>query len=864
MGDRAGEGVTLNNIGLVYDDQGRYEEALAYYQQALAIAREVGDRAEEGTTLHNIGGVYHAQGRYEEALAYHQQALAIAREVGDRAGEGTTLTSIGLVYHAQGRYEEALGYYQQALAIRREVGDRAGEGVTLNNIGGVYDNQGRYEEALEYYQQALAIAREVGDRAEEGRSLNNIGGVYHAQGRYEEALEYLQQALAIRREVGDRAGEETTLHNIGMVYDDQGRYEEALEYLQQALEIEREVGDRDGEGRTLTGIGGVYYAQGQYEEALGYFQQALAIFREVGDRAGEGTTLHNIGMVYDAQGQYEEALDCYEQAMSTFEAIRATAGSEQARAAFIAQHIDLYHRAAALYHQLGRDDQAFLTTERGRARAFLDSLATGYVQLSDNEAAALLEREREAYAARQAALEALVKARAQSPDDVALIADLEAQLQQAKEEYTAVVAEIEARSDRLASLIPGRSSVLDLPQVQALLDDRTVLLDYWVMGNRTLAFIVTHDTLQTVELDTGREELRTLVDGFRAFPNLDVAYPGEAVTLYNALIAPLREHLTLPYLLIVPHDILHYLPFAALSDGERYLMDDYLIAYLPSASALPFIRENLDHTGGSPLILGNPTTADYDATASLATERDALGPLPFAEQETRAIAALYGVEAYVEEAATESLVREQAPESGILHIAAHGLYNPHAPLASLIALSPDEANDGWLTVGEIYGLDLWSADLVVLSACDTQVGVLSAGDELVGMTRAFFYAGTPTVVASLWSVDDQATAELMQRFHEHLQEGLGKAEALRLAQQEIRAEHPNPYYWAAFVLSGDEGETVEVSLPGDRDETIGIPKQVVGTCALCPCVCLCGVLPLLVGGAVGAMAWTARRKRGKH
>jgi CHAT domain-containing protein len=218
-----------------------------------------------------------------------------------------------------------------------------------------------------------------------------------------------------------------------------------------------------------------------------------------------------------------------------------------------------------------------------------------------------------------------------------------------------------------------------------------------------------------------------------------------------------------------------------------------------------------------PLILGNPATGDYDA-AAIVTERDELGNLPFAEDEAQAIAALYETDALIRDDATESVVHQQAGETDILHLAAHGKYNPVAPLSSLIALAPDNdapnnrASDGWLTVGEVYGLDLERADLVVLSACESHLGDLSAGDELVGLTRAFFFAGTPTVVASLWSVDDRATGLLMERFYTHLRAGMGKAAALRQAQLEIRADsnYANPFYWSAFVLSGDAGAPAQI------------------------------------------------------
>jgi CHAT domain-containing protein/tetratricopeptide (TPR) repeat protein len=792
--DRAGEGDTLNNIGVVYERQGRYAEALEVLRQALAIQREVGDRAGEGNTLNNIGVVHRVQGRFTDALYHYEQALAVRREVGDRAGEGTTLNNIGLIYGYQGCYAEALDLFQQALAIQREVGDRASEGNTLNNIGGAYEAQGRYAETLKVLQQALTIAREVDDRASEGITLANIGAVYNRQGRYAEALELLQQALVIQREVGDRASESTVLNGIGAVHGAQGRYVEALEVLRQALGITREVGDRAGETTPLNNIGAVYERQGRYAEALKALQQALAIQREVGDRAGEGATLHNIGRVYDQEDKPERALVHYEQAMDVFESVRAVAGSELGRASFIAQHADLYSQAVWLYHQQAEDEKAFFTTERGRARAFLDSLVTGHVELSDNAAADLWNREGEAYAVRQAAQDALARARALDPSDPALVADLETQLVTAEEEHAAALDAIEAGGDQLAALVPGRSTVLDLPHVQTLLDEQTTLLSYWVLEDQTLAFLITHAGFQTVALDLSREDLIRQIRAFRNFPNLEVAHPESAVTLYNALVAPVKDHLKTPHLAIVPHDVLHYLPFAALTDGERYLVDDYVITYLPSASALPFIQDNIGGEGGDALILGNPATADPD-----------LRPLDYAEKEAQAIAELFNTQPLLSKAATEGVLQKWASQASVLHLAAHGSYNRHTPLYSAIALAPDEENDGRLEVREVYGLDLTNTDLVVLSACETQLGELSAGDEVVGLTRAFFFAGTPSIIATLWSVDDRPTALLMERFYTYLQDGMGKAEALREAQLDVREEYPNPYYWSAFVLSGDPG-----------------------------------------------------------
>jgi CHAT domain-containing protein len=277
------------------------------------------------------------------------------------------------------------------------------------------------------------------------------------------------------------------------------------------------------------------------------------------------------------------------------------------------------------------------------------------------------------------------------------------------------------------------------------------------------------------------------------------------------------------------------------------LSDDYVLFTLPSASVLRFIQEKRKPEADTLLALGNPTIAE---------------PLPalrFAGQEVEAIADLYGTQPMVGVEAIESMVWSQAGKEGMLHLAAHGGYNPINPLFSAIHLAGDAQHDGRLEVHEVYGLDLTEAtDLVVLSACQTQIGELSAGDEVVGLNRAFLYAGTPSVMASLWHVDDAATALLMEHFYTHLRAGLGKAEALRQAQVDVRAEYPHPYYWAAFVLTGDAGEVT--GAPVDEtpraEET---PAPAKGDGGPCPAGAL--ILALGVGVALIATGRGTRYER---
>ena len=308
IGDRQGEGTTLNNISQIYDSRGDYGKALEYLEQSLAILREIGDRQGEGATLNNISQIYKARGDYGKALEYLEQSLAIRREIGDRQGEGATLNNISQIYKARGDYGKALEYLEQSLAILREIGDRQGEGTTLNNISQIYDSRGDYGKALEYLEQSLAIRREIGDRQGEGTTLNNIAALHHARGDYGKALEYMEQSLAIRREIGDRQGEGTTLNNISQIYDSRGDYGKALEYLEQSLAIRREIGDRQGEGATLNNISQIYDSRGDYGKALEYLEQSLAIRREIGDRSGMCATLFNLGHIHLQNEEADKAM----------------------------------------------------------------------------------------------------------------------------------------------------------------------------------------------------------------------------------------------------------------------------------------------------------------------------------------------------------------------------------------------------------------------------------------------------------------------------------------------------------------------------------------------------------------------------
>jgi len=322
IGDRKGEGTTLNNISQIYKARGNYDTALRYLEQSLGIRQEIGGRRGEGATLNNIGQIYKARGDYDTALRYLEQSLGIVQEIGDRRVEGATLNNIGLIYKARGDYDTALRYYEQSLGIMQEIGDRQGEGTTLNNISQIYDVKGDYDTALRYLEQSLGIQQEIGDRQGEGATLNNISQIYSARGDYDTALRYLEQSLGIQQEIGDRQGEGATLNNLATNAHAKGDYDTALRYLEQSLGIVQEIGDRQVEGATLNNISQIYYAKGDYDTALRYLEQSLGIRQEIGDIAGMANTLYNLGAIYlNQQNDIERAVKAFLQSYQIFQQI---------------------------------------------------------------------------------------------------------------------------------------------------------------------------------------------------------------------------------------------------------------------------------------------------------------------------------------------------------------------------------------------------------------------------------------------------------------------------------------------------------------------------------------------------------------
>jgi CHAT domain-containing protein/Tfp pilus assembly protein PilF len=390
VGAPRAEAAILNSMGVAYRSLGDYARAAGVYEQSLRLVRtRLQDREAEGTVLNNLGQVYDNLGQYERALDIYRQALALALEVGDRTGEALALNNIGATYDALGQDDQALERYREALALHRELGNRADAAIVMNNIGALYRGQGQYAVALDYYQQALEIHQELGFRAREAGGLQNLAQVYSYLGQHQQAVEVFQQALAISRELGDRPSEAVILNNLGLAYDALEQDQEALAAYQESLAIRQAIGDRPGEGAVLNNIGAAFAEQGNPQRALEYYQQALALRRSLGNRPEEGVALSNIARAYGDLGRTNEALQVYQEAL----AILAEVGDRPGEVATLGNvgrlltqleqpelAILFYKRAVNLTETIRQD---LFTLSPELQQSYLDTVTYIYRELAD-------------------------------------------------------------------------------------------------------------------------------------------------------------------------------------------------------------------------------------------------------------------------------------------------------------------------------------------------------------------------------------------------------------------------------------------------------------------------------------------------
>ena len=516
---------------------------------------------------------------------------------------------------------------------------------------------------------------------------------------------------------------------------------------------------------------------GRIAEAKAGFERLLAI-RQVSEN-GEiyWLLLNERGRIAEREGDLAAALGYYQRAIGVVEQQRASINTEASKIGFVGDKQALYGRAIGAALKLGEKGVAYGFMERAKSRALVDLLA------GKSAALALKGQNADSSALLASFEDAAEAALAQLPLDMA-------QAGKGDTRGAAVQATTQAlrqRDPALASLVSV--DALSLEQVRALLRADEVLVEYYLDGEHLVVVGVGASALVTATIADQQvdSEVRALRGAIEARAGNAEAL---ARALYTRLLGPVEQLIAGKNIVIIPHGSLHYLPFAALHDGKGYLVASHNLRYLPSASVQQYLRPHAALGLDQMMVFGNPDLGNAQLD------------LPSAEEEAKLIAAMVpGTTILTRKAASETAFKRDAGKYRYLHVAAHGEFRSDLPLQSRVALAADAANDGSLTVAEIYGLRL-NADLVTLSACETGLTKAMNGDDLIGMTRGFLYAGSSNIIASLWEVDDEATAALMQAFYSKLKSGLSKKEALRQAQISLWPKFPQPMFWAAFYLTG--------------------------------------------------------------
>lgn len=860
LGDRARAAKSLLLAAL--QERALFQEETAAETLAAAqdLAREAGN-AEASMEIHTErGGLYLDIEQPRAALPHLEAALRLARQIGNQDFEAMTLTNLGFAHDELGDKQAALELYGQALAAARQTGDGRFLAAALINTGDLLQSLGDWDEALSHYSQALDISRQGNDpeRLErEATILNNWGLLLQRMEQPEKALELLQESLRLARERQSAEREAAAVSNLAFLYIRLGEPSRALEHGQQALRLAG--GSKILEAAARQALGAAHRVLGDREIARRELEAALALNRERRDPFRESQVILELARVERDAGDLHRALAHLEKGIEIVESLRRRMIDEDLRASFLASRQAYYeYRVDTLMALHGREPEAghesaaLRASEARRARNLLETLNRAGFDVFQGADPVLVERERRLRAAideRENRRLALLNAGAGAAAVEEALREVEAAIAEHKQAFSQLV----ESSPRYAALTQPRP--LGVQEIQRqVVDGGALLLEYSLGEERSYLWAVSRERVSSHALP-GRARIEEVARRFYGALTARNTDPGRAreadreaamaaAELSGIVLAPVAGLLRGQPLLVVADGALQYVPFAALtlpgSQGLQ-LVERHEVVSLPSASALAVLRRELAGRPAAPktlAVLADPVFQKSDArlshrTAARRPEKRAIseprgGPelprggqadprhlprLHFSQREAAAIAGLVPESqrftALGFDASRAMATGGRLKDYRIVHFATHGLVDSQTPEMSSLVLSllddKGEPQNGFLRLHDIYNLDL-QADLVVLSACQTALGKEIRGEGLVGLTRGFMYAGAARVVASLWSVDDHATSELMKRFYQHMiRDQRRPAAALREAQLEM-ARHPlfqSPYYWAGFSLQGE-------------------------------------------------------------
>lgn len=786
-----------NNRGICYKFMGRYSDALFAYKSAESQFQAIGLAEDAANIQMNLGVMLAELGYGHEALAAYETAAAIYTQTGNQWRQAQNLENVGEVHLWLGNYTQSLAAFAAARDLFASLDAPLELHILERLTADAYLTLNLLPEATAAYRQAIA-GLEASDTSADvphylGGALWGLGATLLRRNRPTEAADLLRRAADIFAAAGNDHLRSAVLLEQAALAEAQGDRETAVQQTQHALTL---IADQDWPVQRV-------YAHLRLADLLLPDANAAQPLLLEAQQIAAGLPLpqlrvgvqQRLGRLYLQQGREEEAETMLATAVAEIERLRGALARQSLRTSFLQDKTAVYADLARLY--LGRGDQASLQkafnfTEQAKSRALVDLLSNDIAaQLQQNLPPDLAGRLQNLQADLHAIYNEALRDN-QEGDRAAWLLELNTRATQLEEE----ISRLRLQADAAAPVIDGLAQAMPFAAWQQTLPPDMPLLAYYVLDDELLAFIYRDGEIQVVRhlsrMSVIRQHLAALTIEWQRFqadpafiqrhlPRLTRSVQQVLRALYQELMTPLHDLLAdCSRLAIIPHGLLHHVPFAALYDGRAYLVDRVELRIAPSATVLTLSRQRSPRPHGPAAIFG---VAD---------------PLiPFAGQEATAVSQyLPQSHLHLGDQATIANVQRAADNCALLHLACHGLFRRDNPFFSALKL-----HDGWLTAADALRLKLPGA-FVTLSACESGRSEVIGGDELLGLVYAFLGAGASGLLVSLWLVEDETTAALMTDFYHHLVQGGDPAAALRQAQLSLRANHPHPYFWAPFVLVG--------------------------------------------------------------
>lgn len=892
-----GEAQTLLTLSDL-QNRGHHPTALLTAQGALALWQALNDKEGSARAYIQVGTCYLAQNILTEAAENFVKALEIWRASSNSAQQAEALIMLGFIEHRKGEWQASIDYYTQAYGLLDETAEPEKMGQMAAGLGAAFLESGLPESGVAQYQRALDYYRRAQKPIAISYAIWGLAKSYFLLGDLAQASTFIQQSLDSVEE--DSLPAAPPLEYLGRVHIELAEYTAALQYLESALKIYTNAENPKEVYRVQALLGQVYDRQGLVDRARLHYSHALDGFTSLTDRVNQAAVYYALGQLELKQRNYEEASVYLQRSIDVTENIRRVSTSSDLTTAFSATVQERYETFIECLMKMhdkhptrGFAIKAFETSELGRARTLSELLLAVQTNLAPGVDPRL--------AARQRSLRQTLRIKENDKINLLAKTDTQEKLKALEVETARLEGEYKEVNEAIRSRYPSyyelsRPTAWDLRQIQEEIpDDDAVLLEYSLGAENSYAWTITRSEFTSHKLP-GQKVIKEAVRRVYASLNKRPAAGDEAelteatAELSQLVLAPVASSLNKQRIIVVADGALNYVPFQLLrasSSAKEPLISNYEIINVPSASILGQLRQEKQQRRprsktlaafGDPVFASNYAqfkgSTSGELVASMKTgesepwsrawrdvemnadtfDPSVIQPLIYSKFELKNLSDIAGPESFVAtgfEASRQKLETTDLSEYAILHFATHGLLDPKSPELSGFFLSmvdPEgRSQNGFITMQDVYRLQA-PVDLVVLSACRTGLGKDVRGEGLIGLTRGFMYAGASSVVASLWKVDDEATAELMKHFYGNmLQKGLRPAEALRTAQNTLR-QNPlwqSPHFWAGFTLQGEFKEPIRMPQPAGASPMV---QKAVG-----------GALLLALMAGIGWGYWRRRR-----